>query len=115
MTILDYNTFTDSISASFILRDNDNIPSGIKVRNQETKEIEDIPLGINFSYTLSDSTFNVVLSTLLSNITKNTTFSIEIYDSIKNPIYRDIVVFNERLDIESDYEQNDEDNEYVFA
>lgn len=113
MTIITYSTFINSITIPFILRGDDAEVIGAKVRNQETKESIDVLVGAGT--VVSSDSFKVSVADILTGINENTTFSVELYDGDGNPLYRDIVVFDERLDTESDYEQNDEDNEYVFA
>lgn len=112
MTIFDY-TNLPTISIPYILRDADNLAVGAYVTNQETKEK---------LYCLLDDTaffydiyFTVDVTALLTGITENTSLLVSAVDDSGNPIYRDIVVFSTRLDTVADYEQNDTNDEFVYA
>lgn len=112
MTIFDYDSLP-TIIVPYILRDIDNPATGVWVTNQETKE--------KLFFTLDDTSFfydgyfTVDVTDLLVGINENTTLFFSVIDATSNPIYRDIVVFEQRLDSVADYEQNNETSEYIFS
>jgi hypothetical protein len=112
MTIFNY-TNLPIISIPYILRDADNIATNVVVTNQETKESATLPVGDTSEFYFDSFTIDV--TALLVGITENTSLLVSAKDSSGNPIYRDIVVFEQRLDTVSDYEQNDTDSQYAFA
>lgn len=112
MTIFDYDNLP-TITIPYILRDVDNPAVSVTVTNQETKETASLPAEDTALF--YDGYFTIDVTGLLTGITANTTLLVSAIDSNSNPIYRDIVVFEQRLDVVSDYEQNDETGEYIFA
>jgi len=112
MTIFDY-TNLPTISIPYILREEGNVAVSVYVTNQETKEKLLCP--VNDTAIFYDTFFTVDITGMLASITENTSLLVSALDSNSNPIYRDIVVFEQRLDTVSDYEQNDTQDEYVYA
>jgi len=112
MTIFDYDSLP-TIIIPYILRDVDNQSVGVWVTNQETKEKTFCTVN-DTSYFYNDS-FTVDITAIQSSVNENTTLFVSAIDFNDLPIYRDIVVFSTRLDTIADYEQNNTDNEYVFA
>ena len=112
MTIFDYDSLP-IISVPFILRDADNIADSVLVVNQETKETA--TLIIDDTSVFYDGYFTIDITELLTGVDENTSLTVSALDTDGNPIYRDIVVFEQRLDTASDYEQNDETGEYIFG
>jgi len=116
MTIFDYDNLP-TISIPYILREVGNPAIGVWVTNQETKEkvfCDAVTIGELKSF-FYDGYFLVDITDLVANINVNTTLLVSAIDSNNLPIYRDIVVFSDRLDTESDYEQNDNSGEYAFV
>lgn len=116
MTIYNY-TNLPTITIPYILRDSDNQAIGVWVTNQETKEklfCDAVDVGNLKAFFYTDS-FVVDVTDLIAGINENSTLSVSAIDSNNLPIYRDIVAFSQRLDVISDYEQNNTDNEYVFV
>lgn len=112
MTIFDYGNLP-TITINYILRDEDNEAVGVNVKNMETKEstyctVDDT----SFFY---DGYFTIDVTEIQSGINVNSTLLVSAIDSDGNPIYRDIVIFDDRMDTEADYEQDDTDDEYIFA
>jgi len=114
MTIFDYDNLP-TITISYILRDADNPTIGVWVTNQETKEKAFFDAVTAPTVFINDGYFTVDVTSLLTGINANTSLLVSAVDSNSDPIYRDIVVFEQRLDVEADYEQNDETGEYIFA
>ena len=112
MTIFDYDNLP-IITVSYILRDSDNPSIGVWVTNQETKEKVFLP--VDDTSVFYDGYFTVDVTSILSGITTETTLLVSAIDAISSPIYRDIVVFEQRLDSPSDYEQNDDSEEFIYA
>jgi hypothetical protein len=112
MTIFDY-TNLPTISVPYILRDADNIAVTVMVTNQETKESASLP--VDDTSVFYDGYFTIDVTELLAGVNENTTFLVSVLDVDSKPIYRDIVVFEQRLDTVSDYEENDETGEYIFV
>ena len=112
MTIFDY-TNLPIITVPYILRDSSNTSVGVWVTNQETKE--KVFLDAEDTAVFYTGFFTIDITGLLSGVNEDTTFLVSAIDSNGDPIYRDIVVFEQRLDAVSDYEQNDETGEYIFA
>ena len=112
MSIFDY-TNLPTITVPYILRDEDNLAVGVYVTNQETKEQLYCLLGDTALF--YDGYFTVDVTDILDGITENTSLLVKAVDSNGNPIYRDIVVFSTRLDTVADYEQNDTNDEFVYA
>jgi hypothetical protein len=114
MTIFDYDNLP-TISIPYILREVGNPAIGAWVTNQETKEkffCDAVTLPTSVFY---DGYFTIDITDLVANVNVNTTLLVSAIDSNNLPIYRDIVVFSDRLDTESDYEQNDNSGEYAFV
>jgi len=114
MTIFDYDNLP-TISIPYILREVGNPAIGVWVTNQETKEkvfCDAVTLPTSVFY---DGYFTIDITDLVANVNVNTTLLVSAIDSNNLPIYRDIVVFSDRLDTESDYEQNDNSGEYAFV
>lgn len=114
MTIIEYSSLP-LLSVTYIHRDSDSVGIGVWVTNQETKErlfFDAVTSPTSFFY--ADS-FDIDITTLLDGVDVNTTFLVEAIDEDSNPLYRDIVVFSDRMDMESDYEQNDDTEEYIYA
>lgn len=111
MTIFDY-TSLPTIVVPFILRDIGS-PTGVYVTNQETKER--IFCEANDTSVFLDGYFTIDITELIDGVDINTSLLVMVVESDGNPLYRDIVVFEDRIDTELDYEQNDTDNEYVFV
>ena len=112
MTIFDY-TNLPTITVPYILRDVDNPAVNVSVTNQETKEKVILPAADTALF--FDGYFTIDITALTAGVDENTTLLVSVVDTDSSPIYRDIVVFEQRLDTASDYEQNDETGEYVFA
>ena len=116
MTIYDYDNLP-IINVPYILRDEQNQAIGVWVTNQETKEslfCDAVTIGELSAY-FYDGYFTVNVTDIIDNINENTTLTVSAVDSENLPIYRDIVCFSQRLDVVSDYEQNNTDNEYTFV
>ena len=111
MTILDYNQIdTDLdklVSIPFIGRSGSI--SSIVLINKDTKE-EYTP-----TYTESADGVTVDFSSFWADLTIDTILSI-IVKGVSNNLYRDIVVFNGRIDTKLDYTQNEQSGTgYVFG
>ncbi len=111
MTILDYNQIDISrdklVLIPFIGRD--GFISSIVLINKDTKE-EYTP-----AYTESTDGVTVDFSSFWSDLNIDTILSIVVKGSSNN-LYRDIVVFNGRIDTKLDYTQNEKSGTgYVFG
>jgi len=116
MTISDYSIMP-LINVNYIHRDSSNTAIGVWVTNQETKQTtfcDAITIGELRSY-FYDGYFTINVTDIVSGINEETTLSVSVVDSEELPIYRDIVVFSDRLDAEGDYEQNNTTSEYTFV
>ena len=112
MTIFDFDSLP-IITVPYIIRDLDNQAVSVSVTNQETKETTS--LTAEADALIYENYFTIDVTALLTGITANTTLLVSAIDTNGSPVYRDIVVFEQRMDIESDYEQNDETGEYICA
>ena len=111
MTILDYNQIdTDLdklVSIPFIGRSGSI--SSVVLINKDTKE-EYTP-----TYVESTNEVTVDFSSFWADLTIDTILSI-IVKGVSNNLYRDIVVFNGRIDTKLDYTQNEQSGTgYVFG
>lgn len=116
MTIFDYNSLP-TITVPYILRDETNPPVGVWVTNQETKDsvfCDSVTIG-ELSAFFYDGYFTINVTDILTTINKNSTIQVKVIDSLNLPIYRDMVCFETRLDVENDYEQNNVSNQYAFV
>lgn len=112
MTIFDFDNLP-TITIPYIIRDLDNQAVSVSVTNQETKET--VSLAALTDALFYENYFTIDVTSLLTGITANTTLLVSAIDSNGSPVYRDIVVFEQRMDVDADYEQNDETGEYIFA
>lgn len=112
MKILDYDSTVASelIFYDFVGRRKLGSPISALVINQETKE--------EFLLPVDETTFSIPLTDVINgkSFNRNSTFSIVYLAEFGGVIYRDIIIFNDRLDTQQDYTQdNSKDTEYIFV
>lgn len=112
MTILNYEEVTTNGYGILHFTGRDGSISKVVLTNQESKKVYEVPFVLYGSYVQFG--FADVIGG--QDITNDSTFSIKLLGSEDKCRYRDIVVFEGRMDTQSDYTENTESGTgYVFG
>ena len=113
MTILNYDTVleTQKVFINFTGRDVDIL--NVKIVNQETKTVYD---DVAFTQNFESVILFYPTQSMIDGMTKESTLSAVLSGLNDEVIYRDIIVFEGRVESKNDYKENQSDNTgYVFA
>jgi len=111
MTVANYNTSISNNAIKVNYTGRDGSIRVVKMINQETKKVYFL------DFVKDISSVEIDIRPLIDdNVNKDNTFSLILLDISNNSIYRDILVFDGRVDNVSDYKQDEETNTgYVFG
>lgn len=111
MTVANYNASISNNSIRVNHTGRDGSIRVVKMINQETKKVYFL------DFTKSTGEVNIDITPLIDDqVNKDNTFSVILLDISNNSIYRDILVFDGRVDSVSDYKQDEgTDTGYVFG